>query len=58
VRKIADGVKIINRFIKVNLIVISKVLLLELIAFGEAGRFGAANAAKLLQYCVRIAAGL
>jgi hypothetical protein len=54
----ADGVEIIDRFVEVDLIVISKVLLLELIAFGEAGRFGAADAAELLQYCARIAAGL
>ena len=29
-------------------------LLLELIAFGEARCFGAANATELLEYCVRL----
>jgi hypothetical protein len=32
------------------------VLLLELIAFGEAGCFGAADAAELLEYCARLLA--
>jgi hypothetical protein len=32
----------------------SEVLLLELIAFGEAGCFGAADAAELLEYCARL----
>jgi hypothetical protein len=55
-RKVADGVEIMDRFVEVDLIVISRVLLLELIAFGEAGCFGAANAAELLEYCARLLA--
>jgi hypothetical protein len=45
-----------DRFVKVDLIVVSRVLLLELIAFGEAGCFGAADAAELLEYCARLLA--
>jgi hypothetical protein len=37
-----------DRFVEVDLIVVSRALLLELIAFGEAGCFGAADAAGLL----------
>jgi hypothetical protein len=53
---VADGVEIIDRFVKVDLIVASRVLLLELIAFGEARCFGAADAAELLEYCARLLA--
>jgi hypothetical protein len=45
-----------DQFVKVDLIVVSEVLLLELIAFGEAGCFGAANAAELLEYYARLLA--
>jgi hypothetical protein len=55
---VADGVEIVDRFVEVNLIVIYRLLLLELIALGEAGRFDAVDAAELLEYCARIAAGL
>jgi hypothetical protein len=45
---VVDGVEITDRFLEVDLIVVSRVLLLELIAFGEAGCFGAADAAELM----------
>jgi hypothetical protein len=51
---VIDSIEIIDRFVEVDLIVVSKALLLELIAFGEAGCCGAANAAELLEYCVKL----
>jgi hypothetical protein len=53
---VADGVEIIDRFAEADLIFVSRVLLLELIAFGEAECFGAADAAELLEYCARLLA--
>jgi hypothetical protein len=53
---VADGVEIIDRFAEVDLIFVSRVLLLELIAFGEAECFGAAAAAESLEYCARLLA--
>jgi hypothetical protein len=53
---VINSVKIINQFVKVDLIVVSKVLLLKLIAFGKARCFNAANVTKLLKYYTRLLA--
>jgi hypothetical protein len=51
---IADRVKIVDRFAEVDLIFVKWGALIGAIAFGEAGCFGAANAARLLGYCARL----